>query len=215
LNAQSTQPSGPNLSEGVAFDTLADGGMLAGHVGREPVLLVRRGDEAFAIGAVCTHYGAPLADGLIVDETVRCPWHHACFSLRTGEALRAPALNPISAWRVERRDGRIYAMEKLESAARPLMPEAPGIPRWIERAPSNDEWINPHLYNVRLAAFTLSKTKDELVGWFERDDCEAIEELVASFVRSREILEIFAELLGAAERRLYVAFEANEAAKAA
>jgi hypothetical protein len=88
-------------------------------------------------------------------------------------------------------------------------------PRWIESAPSNDEWINPHLYNVRLAAFTLSKTKDELIEWFKRDDGEAIEEMLGSFVHSHQILEILAELLGAAERRLYVAFEANEAAKAA
>ena len=115
MSSDSAQPIGPDLRQGIAFDDLPDGGMLAGHVGDEPVLLARRGEHIFAIGAICTHYGAPLADGLLVGETVRCPWHHACFSLRTGEALRAPALNPVSCWRVERRDGILYVHEKLES----------------------------------------------------------------------------------------------------
>ena len=66
---------------------LADGSMLVGHVGAEAVLLARRGDKFFCIGGSCSHYGGPLAEGLMVEDTVRCPWHHACFSLRTGEAI--------------------------------------------------------------------------------------------------------------------------------
>jgi len=73
----------PDLSVGVSADSLPDGGMLAGQVGGEPVLLARRGEEVFALSSSCTHYGAPLADGLLVGDTLRCPWHHACFSLRT------------------------------------------------------------------------------------------------------------------------------------
>src|SRR4249919_1356606 len=106
------EPSGPDLTLGVAADSLADGQMLAGHVGDDAVLLARHGSEYFAIGATCTHYHGPLAEGLVVGDTVRCPWHHACFSLRTGEALRAPALNPIDCWSVERRDGKIFVTGK-------------------------------------------------------------------------------------------------------
>src|SRR5579863_5011581 len=102
------QPSGPDLQAGIPESALADAGMLAGHVGAESVLIARRGDELFAIGATCTHYGGPLAQGLMVGDTVRCPWHHACFSLRTGEALAAPSLAPVACWRVARRDGRLF-----------------------------------------------------------------------------------------------------------
>ena len=51
--------SGPDLTKGVALSAVADGAMLLGHAHGEPVLLARRGDELFAIGAICTHYGAP------------------------------------------------------------------------------------------------------------------------------------------------------------
>src|SRR4051794_35452164 len=94
--------TGPDLTGGLLFAELKEGEPLLGHVGQEAVLVVRRGEECLAIGAVCTHYGGPLAEGLVVGETVRCPWHHACFSLRTGEALRAPALFPVSCWEVLR-----------------------------------------------------------------------------------------------------------------
>ncbi len=105
-------PAGPDLAGGISFADLPDGGKLLGHVGDEPVLLARRGADVFAVGAHCTHYHGPLADGLIVDDTVRCPWHHACFDLRTGEALRAPAFAPVDTWRVEQRDGKIFVREK-------------------------------------------------------------------------------------------------------
>ena len=110
-----TEPAPPDLTRGISISQIPDGGMLAGRVGDEAVLLARRGTEIFAIDATCTHYGGPLAEGLMVGDTVRCPWHHACFSLRTGEALRAPALNAVSCWRVEQKDGKAFVHEKLAS----------------------------------------------------------------------------------------------------
>ena len=110
---QANRSDKPDLTSGIPDGDLADGAMLVGQVGEEQVLLARRGREVFAIGATCTHYGGPLGEGLLVDDTVRCPWHHACFSLRTGEALAAPALTATSCWRVDRRDGRIFVREKV------------------------------------------------------------------------------------------------------
>jgi NADPH-dependent 2,4-dienoyl-CoA reductase/sulfur reductase-like enzyme/nitrite reductase/ring-hydroxylating ferredoxin subunit len=116
--SEPSKPTGPDLAQGIPLDDLADGGMIGGHVGEEPVLLARRGDEFFAIGSACSHYGGPLAEGLAVDDTVRCPWHHARFSLRTGEAIGAPAFNPVACWRVDKRDGKACVREKIEPSAR-------------------------------------------------------------------------------------------------
>jgi NADPH-dependent 2,4-dienoyl-CoA reductase/sulfur reductase-like enzyme/nitrite reductase/ring-hydroxylating ferredoxin subunit len=113
-----TKPRGPNLEQGIALSDLADGGMLAGYVGDEDVLLVRRGATVFAVGANCTHYHAPLVDGLVVGHTLHCPWHHACFDLRTGEALRAPAFASLACWWVEQRDGRVFVTKKREPLVR-------------------------------------------------------------------------------------------------
>jgi 3-phenylpropionate/trans-cinnamate dioxygenase ferredoxin reductase subunit len=125
-------PSGnPDLTQGVALTTLADGGMLLGHVGDEAVLLARRREEYFAVGATCTHYGGPLADGILVGETVRCPWHHACFSLRTGAVTRPPALNPVACWRVERRDGFAFVCERLPTPEPPARRVVAGAPRSV------------------------------------------------------------------------------------
>jgi NADPH-dependent 2,4-dienoyl-CoA reductase/sulfur reductase-like enzyme/nitrite reductase/ring-hydroxylating ferredoxin subunit len=110
---QQASPAGPDLSKGVAPSDFS-GAMLLGHVGDEEVLLVRSGSEIFAIDAHCSHYHGPLADGVVDGEHVRCPWHHACFDLRTGEATHAPAFNALSVWKVEREGERIVVREKRE-----------------------------------------------------------------------------------------------------
>ncbi len=109
------EPTGPDLTQGVPSGDVAEGGMLTGHVGDEPVLVARVDGELFAIGASCTHYHGPLGEGLLVGHTVRCPWHHARFCLRTGEALGAPAIDPVGRWTVEERDGEIFVRTTAEA----------------------------------------------------------------------------------------------------
>jgi NADPH-dependent 2,4-dienoyl-CoA reductase/sulfur reductase-like enzyme/nitrite reductase/ring-hydroxylating ferredoxin subunit len=110
--------AGPDLAEGVPLSALRDGEMLVGHARGEAVLLARRGGEIFAVGATCTHYSGPLGDGMLVDDTIRCPWHHACFDLRTGVALRAPALSPIACYELDIAGGRVrVGVRKLEHRA--------------------------------------------------------------------------------------------------
>jgi NADPH-dependent 2,4-dienoyl-CoA reductase/sulfur reductase-like enzyme/nitrite reductase/ring-hydroxylating ferredoxin subunit len=108
---ENSPPAGPDLAKGVAPGDLVDGKLL-GHVGDDEVVLAQTKDGVFAIDAHCSHYHGPLADGLIVGDTIRCPWHHACFSLKTGEATCAPATVPLSTWRVEQKDGKLFVRAK-------------------------------------------------------------------------------------------------------
>jgi len=114
MGGQQGELKGPNLREGIALSELAEGTATLGHADGEAVIVVRRGKEVFAIGATCTHYGGPLAEGVVEGDSVRCPWHHACFSLRTGEAERAPALNPVSCYAVEHRGDKLFVLSKKE-----------------------------------------------------------------------------------------------------
>lgn len=120
---------GPDLTLGVSPIDFKNG-MLLGHVDNDPVLLVRTGSDIFAIDAFCSHYHGPLADGLVVGDSVRCPWHHACFDLRTGEATRAPALSPLSVWQVEQEADRIVVRRRREQAG-PARTAAADEPRRI------------------------------------------------------------------------------------
>src|SRR3954470_19492362 len=99
---QAKQLSGPDLAAGIELAKLAEGEPLLGHAHGDAVMLVRRGETLHALGATCTHYSGPLAEGLVVGDTVRCPWHHACFDLRSGEALGAPALDPVPCYEILR-----------------------------------------------------------------------------------------------------------------
>ena len=104
--------TGPDLTLGIAQENLAEGATLLGHVGEDDVIVARIGNEFFAVGAYCTHYHGPLAEGLATEGTIRCPWHHACFDLRTGEAVRAPAFDSLSCWAVELRGDRVFVTSK-------------------------------------------------------------------------------------------------------
>ncbi len=104
---------GPDLTAGIPASSLPEGAVVAGHVGENDVLVTRSGGALYAIGATCTHYGGPLAEGLVIGDTIRCPWHHACFSLRTGEPLRAPALDSVPCFRVEERDRQVFVGERI------------------------------------------------------------------------------------------------------
>jgi len=103
----------PDLELGIAASEFDGRPKLVGRVGTEQVLVVKSGNEYFAVSALCTHYHGPLVEGLLVDGTIRCPWHHACFDLKTGAVKRGPALDPLERWQVDQQDGRIFVRRQL------------------------------------------------------------------------------------------------------
>ena len=113
----------PDFAQGVAHAELARAGKLVGRVGEAEVLLVLDGEKIFAVGAQCTHYHGPLVDGIVAGGEIRCPWHHAAFDLATGEALRAPALDGLSCWSVERQGGTIFVRSRREARAHVKAPK--------------------------------------------------------------------------------------------
>ena len=120
-------PPGPDFANGVASDSVPAGGVLAGRVGNDAVLLARLDDGLHAVDGTCTHYGGPLGEGFVDGDEVRCPWHHACFSLRTGRARKAPAFRALARWRVEIEGDRVFVREKTATAA--SLAHAPATPR--------------------------------------------------------------------------------------
>src|SRR5262249_18421384 len=127
MGTQTAQPTGPDLSQGIPAASVKNGQMIQGHLQGKPVLIARAGGQLFAIGAKCTHYGGPWAKGLVVDDTVRCPWHHACFSLRIGEPIRAPALNPVDCFNIKEENEKVFVTGKATPKPRPkLSGQLPG-----------------------------------------------------------------------------------------
>jgi NADPH-dependent 2,4-dienoyl-CoA reductase/sulfur reductase-like enzyme/nitrite reductase/ring-hydroxylating ferredoxin subunit len=110
---------GPDFSQGVFASTIPDDGVFAGHVNGEAIIVARTSDGLVALGGACSHYSGPLHEGLRVGDTISCPWHHACFDLHTGRALKAPALSPVARWKVEEEGGKVFIREALPDEAPP------------------------------------------------------------------------------------------------
>ena len=115
-------------------DDLADGEMKEVKAGGAKVLLVRRGETFYAVGAVCPHYGAPLSKGIVCENRVVCPWHKSVFSLETGDVLEPPSPDglPRYAVRVEGGDVIVTVPEDApEKAPPPPMPAGPADGRTL------------------------------------------------------------------------------------
>jgi NADPH-dependent 2,4-dienoyl-CoA reductase/sulfur reductase-like enzyme/nitrite reductase/ring-hydroxylating ferredoxin subunit len=125
--AEEIKITGPDLvTDGLPVEELPDDLPAVGHVDGKPVVVVATPDGPRAVGGKCTHYGGPLGDGICVNGEIRCPWHHASFDVVSGEAVGAPALNPIPVYDTSVREGRIFVSgPKDADAGAPTPPTAP------------------------------------------------------------------------------------------
>lgn len=93
---------------GRADTFLQDGEMRRIELEGKPVVLARSQGQYYAFGGKCTHYGAPLNEGVLKGHTLICPWHHACFDIRSGLRLEPPALNDLPHYPVQIQDGLVH-----------------------------------------------------------------------------------------------------------
>lgn len=129
--AQTESNPGPDFSTGVALSAIPDSGVLAGHVGDDAVLLAKVDGKIHAVSGSCTHYGGPLGEGLRVGDEIRCPWHHACFSLRTGAAVKAPAFAPLACWQVDIEGDTVFVRRQQEAPHTTVATPAHAPPRVV------------------------------------------------------------------------------------
>ncbi len=89
----------------------------------EEILLTKIEGNFYATGAHCTHYGAPLADGILNGDTIVCPWHHACFNAKNGNFLEPPAFDSLPKFEIRIEGEEIIALlpDELPSSRTPEM----------------------------------------------------------------------------------------------
>lgn len=117
---------GPDLStEGIPLADLSPERPAAGQFEGKPVVVVHTTTGPRALGGSCTHYGGPLGEGICADGQIRCPWHHAAFDVETGEAVGAPALNPIPLYETRLEGDRVFVTGTKERPDARRTPPAP------------------------------------------------------------------------------------------
>ena len=103
----------------LSFSQLPAGHLHQVKVGKYDVLLANVGGEVYAVESKCSHYQLPLEKGALCEHRLRCPFHHACFDVRTGEQLEAPGMDGLARFSVRIEDGQIHVSEEPEATNGP------------------------------------------------------------------------------------------------
>jgi len=117
-----------------SVDELKDGEMKQVDAGGTSILLARVNGKYYAVGAICPHYGGPLAEGALCGERIICPWHHASFDVKTGDLLEPPSFDALPRYEVKVEGARVNVAVPDEAEDRRTPTMAPRDARQDERA---------------------------------------------------------------------------------
>ncbi|WP_116108980.1 FAD-dependent oxidoreductase [Lewinella sp. IMCC34191] len=96
----------------LSLSQLPEGHLHKAKVGDYDVLLANLKGEIYAVENKCSHYQLPLDGGSLCEHRLRCPFHHACFDIRTGEQLEAPGMDGLPRFEVTIKDDQIHVSDK-------------------------------------------------------------------------------------------------------
>ncbi len=116
INRNAYRSGPPDATPAMSIADLPENQLKRVDVKGNPVLLLRRGDTIYSIGAVCSHYGGPLDEGKVVDGTVQCPWHYSRFALADGSVKEGPATCPLPAYEAVVKNGQIWIKSRTQAA---------------------------------------------------------------------------------------------------
>ncbi|XP_025093063.1 apoptosis-inducing factor 3-like isoform X2 [Pomacea canaliculata] len=112
MSGCSTDTDSGNMASGVEtvvckVNDIGEGDAKEVQIGEHTALLVKENGNLYAVGNKCTHYGAPLSKGAYCNGVVRCPWHGACFNVKTGDIEDYPGLDSLPKFKVEVRSDEV------------------------------------------------------------------------------------------------------------
>src|SRR5579859_2123853 len=99
-----------DFEKGVELSKVPAEGLIKGCFRGQPVVLTQQRGKYYALSGKCTHMDGPLNEGIVVDGEVHCPWHHARFSVETGEAVAAPAFEALTRFETTVLGGRVFVV---------------------------------------------------------------------------------------------------------
>ncbi|XP_050520127.1 apoptosis-inducing factor 3-like isoform X2 [Daktulosphaira vitifoliae] len=116
IASKNTEGSSDDIVEHIVCreNDIPENGMQEFEIGNNgnKVLIVKQKNQFFAVGSKCSHFGAPLVKGALGNGRVRCPWHGACFNLKTGDIEDYPGFDNIPSFKVSVNNGNVKISTK-------------------------------------------------------------------------------------------------------